>query len=308
MFSTFKKNTGSNPEWASFFEPEEYATFLSALDHYFHSIHLDYVLGDGALHFPNNPMKVNAAGLGNVAQLCKRSEPKNYGEIVSAHFGAMFKAREFDSGLKQVAGDFEEMRKYIAVRIHDSRYVSQVGKENTLGKDLTDGLFAMIVLDLPDSISSIKPDQAIAWNKTVDELFEIGIANIKANYEFRGTKQPLDDQSLWFVTGDHFFTANLVFDLKNRPEMVGTYGSLVGLPNRHAALVYPIESIAVMNAISRLFPVILGMHEQGPGSLSDQLFWYQNGELIVLSYEITNNELNFLPPESFVELINQLGN
>jgi hypothetical protein len=40
-------------------------------------------------------------------------------------------------------------------------------------------LSAIVVFDFPHAVSNLKPETTIQWNKTNEELYEIGLANIR---------------------------------------------------------------------------------------------------------------------------------
>lgn len=48
------------------------------------------------------------------------------------------------------------------------------------------------------------------------------------------------------------------------------------------------------------------MNQEGPGSLSKNVFWYNENKLTNLPYELENGKLKFIPPNSFVEMLNSL--
>lgn len=245
-------------------------------------------------------------GLTNVAQVCKQEDPKFYKEIIKEHFDSMIRAYKFDQEFKRIANNFEEVQKYIGLRLYDNQYVAHIGKEFTIGKEVAGDIYAMVVFDFPDSILNIKPEQAEPWGKTIDELFEIGKKNSRDKYPISIKKEKLGEFSIWFAHADHFFTPNIVFELESRPELIGTKGSLVGLPHRHAALIYPIENLEVVKAINGIIPTIFGMNQEGPGSLSNQLFWFNKHTFTELPYTLDNGKLQFIPPMSFVEMIQEL--
>lgn len=308
MFSFFKKKTDKTnvPEWASFFDEKEYSLFVNEIDNYFKNLNIQYEIGDGQIHVSENEFGFSNLGLTNVAQVCKQEDKKYYKEIIAEHFNSMIRANKFDKEFEKIADNFEEVKKYIGVRLYDNDYVAHIGKELTIGKDFAGDIYSMIVFDFPDSVISIKPEQTTAWNKTTDELFEIGISNIKSKYPFTITKEAFGEFSIWFVQGEHFFTPNIVFDIENRKELIGSKGSLIGLPHRHSAIIYPIENLEVVKAINGLIPTIYGMNQKGPGSLSNNLFWYKDKTFTQLPYKIDEGKLQFFPPDIFVELLNEL--
>jgi len=308
MFSIFKrkKENPNVPEWASFFKENEYSEFLKSIDDYFANRKINYGLSDGMLTLDADDFGCNSLGLTNVAQVCKQDAPKNYKEIVSAHFDSMIRAHQFDTGFKQIVHDYDKIQQYIAVRLYPIDYPAAIGKDLTIGKEFSEGIYAMLVFDLPDSIINIQPEQALKWNKTFDELFETGIENIRRKYPLEISEQKFKEFNIWLVLGDHFFAPNIVFDLNNHSKLVGSKGSLVGIPHRHSVIIYPIEDIKVVEAVNQLIPTIYGMFEEGPGSISNNIFWYKDGNFQHLPYKVTDNKLQFFPPENFVELLHTL--
>jgi hypothetical protein len=307
MFSFFKnKNNREVPEWASFFNESEYSTFLKAIDDYFNKKKITYEPGDGLLTVGANDFGFTNLGLTNVAQVCKQDKPSNYSNIVSRHFEAMIRANHFDAEFKKIVHDFDKVKKYLGVRLYHNSYIANIGQELTIGKDFAGDIYAMLVFDLPDSITNVQPEQAEKWGRNVDELFQTGLQNIRSNYPLKISQEKFNTFTLWFIQGDHFFTPNIVFDLNSFPKFIGSKGSLIGIPHRHSVIIYPIETIETVTAINQLIPTIYGMNEEGPGSVSNNLFWYKDGHFENLPYKIEDRKLQFFPPDSFVDLLNTL--
>jgi hypothetical protein len=307
-FFNKKTNETNIPEWASFFSEEEYSLFIQEIDNYFKSLNSQYQYkpADGQVLADENLFGFTNLGLMNVAQVCKQNQQQYYKNIIIDHFTSLMRVKQFNEYFAKIADNFEEIKKYIGVRLYNDEYVATVGKENTVGKAFAGDIYAMIVFDFPNAVKNVKPQDTTAWNKTVDELFETGVENIKNNYPLTITKVNFGEFHSWFVQGEHFFTPNIVFDIENRPELTGSKGALIGLPHRHSALIYPIENSEVLKAINGLIPPIYGMNQEGPGSLSNNLFWYRDKTFTQLPYKIEDNKFQFFPPEEFVEMLNEL--
>ena|ERR1051326_227387 len=309
MFNPFqrKPDLPPVPDWANFFTPEEYAHFLKAVDAYFKNKKLDYELDDGMVKLKTNEFGFGNLGLTNVAQICQQRKTNEYAKIVSQHFDSMANANKFNTEFEKIVGDFEKVKEYIAVRLYPAGYTAHIGKNNTLGKDLAEDIYAMLVFDLPYSVMNVRPEQADKWNKTNEELFNIGVENIKNKYEFDVSEQDLRGIKIWFVHGDHFFTPNIVLDLANRKNLLGRKGALIGIPHRHAVIIYPIETVELIKAINEVIPLTHFMNQKGPGSISAHVFWYHDGVLEDLPYKIEEQKLQFYPPEKFVGLLNSFS-
>jgi hypothetical protein len=309
MFSIFKKNRNIQqiPDWASFFSNEDYTKFISVVKDYFTQKNIEYTIQDGVLTVDTNEFGVNNLGLVNIAQVCNQDEKRNYKTIVKEHFDSLIRTHEFDREFEKTTHNYNEIKEYIGVRLYSTEYFAQIDKNAIVGKLIADDLYATLIFDLPDAIQSIKKEETEKWGKTLDELFEIGIQNIRQKYLFEISQQQVGDFTIWFVQGDHFFTPNIIFDFNKYPELIGTNGSLIGIPHRHAVIIYPIENIGVVNAINALIPIVNGMYHEGPGSISGYLYWYKDGLFENLPYKIEDNKLQFYPPESFVEILNKLS-
>lgn len=294
------------PKWASFLDNNEYTLFIKELDRYFKGLKLGYEIGDGEAIVAENNRGFNKLGLMNVAQVCKQAEQQSYRGIIEDHFQALIDAKEFDAEFEKIIDDFEKVRQYIAVRIYNDEYVSFSGIDNVIGRQLAEDVYAMLVFDLPYSIESIRPEKTTQWGKTADELFDIGVQNVRENYPLSITKETFQDFDIWFVQGEHFFTSNIVFDIEKYEGLVGSKGALVGLPHRHSAIIYPVENIETVKAINGLIPAINGMNQEGPGSLSANLFWYNESVLTMLPYTVKEGKLQFFPPEEFLKMLNEL--
>ncbi len=308
MFSLFKKNKVNTdvPEWAAFFNNNEYVSFLQAVDAYFKKENLAYECTDGMVTVGVNDFGFSMLGLTNIAQVCKQNKPRNYERLVYEHFQSMARANQFDAEFATIVHDYDSVKHYIGVRLYPIDYAAQIGKESTIGKDYAGDIYAMLVFDLPDSVINVRPEQAEKWGKGMDELFEVGLQNCKNKYQFDISLQKFSSIRVWFVQGDHFFTPNVVFDLGNYPKLIGTKGTLIGIPHRHSVVLYPIENLEVVTAINQLIPTIYGMNAEGPGSISNNLFWYYEGQVENLPYTIEDNKLQFFPPDNFMKMLQTL--
>lgn len=295
------------PQWADFFSEAQYSQFINTVGAYFRSKGVDYSLHTGAiLRLSDKSYGVEKIGLLNLAQTCKRLPSASWGEMVEKHFEGMRVAAEFESEFQKKAHDFEFTKDHIAVRFYHNDYVAAIKDGLTIGKQIADGIYGMLVFDFPHSVINVRPEQTIQWNKTYEELFEQGLENVKNKYLFRLTEERLAEVKVYLIAEDHFYAPNIIFNLPDQQDLSGEYGILLGMPSRHAALMYPIRTAEVLTAINRLIPVIYGMYKDGPGSISDRLYWYYQNRFITLPYTMDEKNIQFFPPEEFVEMLNGL--
>lgn len=309
MFSFFKKDNSNDqvPEWASFFTNKEYDCFMRELNTCLKQHSVAFEIQNGVVIADAQVFGFEKMGLTNISQACKQTgKLKRYRDVITGHFDAMVQAKQFDKEFKKIEDNFDEIRSYVAVRLYDHEFIESIGKENVIGSDFSGNLFALVVYDLPNSITSVERKQLGKWNKTDKELMDLGIKNISEKYPTRFKKQSMGTFDFWAAYEDHFFVPNLVFELEQHKKLVGSHGTLVGLPHRHMALFYPIESLQVVEAINKLIPMIYGINEEGPGSVSNQLFWYKNGVFTQVPYDMKEKTVQITPPDSFLEMLNTL--
>ncbi len=307
MLSLSTHNNEEVPQWAGFFTKEAYNAFLNELGNYFQAKGLSPVLDGSVVKVEGGEFGAQQLGLTNVAQVCRQRDPADYKEAIAAHFGAMERGEVFRKEFEKMAGTYENVKSYIGVRLYPQHYMDNLPKGIFIGKPFPGNMYAMLIFDMPDTITNIKPEQAEKWSKTCEDLFETAVRNTKANNPVEISSFDFGEFEVMFAEADHFFVPNLLFELENRPDLVGEYGALVGVPHRHAALIYPINSIDIIKAVNGLIPTIQGMYREGPGSLSSSLLWYHRGKFIDLPYELDEQSLKFTPPASFVELLNDLA-
>jgi hypothetical protein len=305
----FKKSKGEDgsPGWANFFTPKEYKLFLARLDNYFRKHNVDYRVDNGIALLDEPHLGYDNFGLINLAQICKQDPQHEWDINIENFFRSMERSSEFEREFESRKTDFEFIRPFIAVRIYNIEYADSVGRENFIYRQLSEQVVATLVFDLPDSIMNIKPENIIPWQKRVDELFTIGYENAKESYPIEIEKQQFGNVHLWMALADHFFAPNILLSLhEEHNHLLGTHGALVGVPHRHIVLIYPIEDLGVLDAIHALVPTVYGMNQEGPGSISHELFWYKDGEFHNLPYELEEQKMKFIPPDNFVELLNSL--
>lgn len=307
MFSFFKKNTVNEvPEWASFFDIKQYNAFVKAIDRYLSKRNISYQIGDGILETEPQMFGNKQLGLVNVAQVCKLNNTE-FNEIVEEHFENLAKGFQFDTEFKNNIDNYEKVKDYLGVRIYPLSYPQTVGIENTMGKVMADDLYATLIFDTPFSVSTIKPQQAEKWGETDDDLFTWGVTNMKRKYPIEVIQQSFGGFDIWIASADHFYSANIILDHTQMEELSGPHGSLVGIPHRHAALIYPIKNLKVTEAVSPIIQTVNGMYNEGPGSISTGLYWYKNKDLTEIPYNIEEGKLQIIPPDAFVEMLNDLA-
>jgi hypothetical protein len=196
------------------------------------------------------------------------------------------------------------MKDLLAVRVGDEE--SLPTDKLIFRRDLP-GTISYLVFDLPNSVESVAPHLPEIWGKSIDELFALGLANVKQSANPSIEQVEIEPGATFTAyTGDSFFTASFALLLDQLDGATGPHGTLVAIPHRHMLLIHRIETAAAVFAVQHLGVLAVNLDEQGPGSISPNLFWYRDGKFVNLPFRIEGDSFNFRPPEEFMEMLNAL--
>ena len=295
------------PAWARFFNDEQFGAFKHLIDEHFRARNQKIEWGDGALIL-RQPEGMQQLGLTNLAQLCARNDGDEWKQIVDDHFRTLEKSQSEQRVLEDRLTDFARVSELLAVRLWPDKFLGDLDTSKMIQRHDLPGTISALVYDLPSSIRNVTPDEVAGWGRDPDELFRIALANIRETCIPDVSQQSLgDDIDVFVLSDESFFVASHALILEDHPNCIGPFGTLIGVPHRHVLLAYPIENIQVVDAIPRMIAVIAGMEREGPGSISSRIYWHQHGEFFDLPYRVDDNTLHFMPPESFLEMLQLLS-
>ena len=295
----FGRKKPAVPPWAAGMSESRYEAFVAAVGAYFTG--QPYEIGDGVVRTGDG----FEYGLVNAAQRCAQLDPREYAGFLAAQFDSIAAAARFRAGLDTKS--LESVRQYLAVRVYPAEWAARLDPTGVVSRPLAGDLAAVLVYDFPQTIENVAAEDVPGWGKTVDELFEIGTDNVRRAYPLTPAPMELGGQSCFVVETDHFFAANIVFELERHAGLLGAGGALVALPTRSVAIVYPIADLGVTQAIQVVIMVAQDACAAGPGSLTDQVFWCHDGQIEILNYQVRGRTLSVIPSDAFQEMLNTLA-
>jgi hypothetical protein len=290
------------PDWAKFFSLDDYRSFLGAVDEEMRRRQLPFEFGDGTVHvFPPEGEDADY-GLLNLAQTCHASGRADWPGTIREHFDNAFRSSRDSRELDAKSESLDAVRSSLKVRLYHTDYLDQMGGGGLVHRVPAEGLIETLVYDLPGSVRTVPPEHVRKWGVSTDELFRIGLANVKA--EPPPVKQSFDvgkGALIQALVGDSFFTASHALFLEDHLAPRPAFGALVAVPHRHAVLFHPIESMRVVGAVNSMIPIAFGMYQEGPGSLSPGLYWWKTSALTLLPTKVSAQSISFSPPDEFVK-------
>jgi len=303
------------PDWAKFFSPDAYRAFLGAVDEEMRRRQLPFEFGDGTVHIVPPEGEGADYGLLNLAQTCHATGRAEWASTIREHFDNAFRSSRDSEELDAKSGSLDAVRPFLKVRLYHTDYLDQMGGSGLIHRVPAEGLIETLVYDLPGSVRTVPPTHVQKWGVAEEELFRIGLANVRG--EPPPVRQNFDvgkGAVIQALVGDSFFTASHALFLEEHLRPPPAFGALIAVPHRHAVLFHPIEDMRVIGAVNSMIPIAFGMYQEGPGSLSPNLYWWkaassppEQGPLTLLPTKVSAQSISFSPPDVFVkEVLNRV--
>lgn len=291
----FRRRRPDPPEWASLFSPDEWHAFAELVRYEAGRRRWEEHVHEGLVRAGDVPM-----GLTNIAQLCHGSPREEWTGLVAQHFVAL---EDLAGAPPPPFAGVDEARAALKARLLGEAHMPAGGVE-LAERRVADGLRLVLAFDMPDSVRMPARSDVLEWGEE-DELFEIALANTDAEGGALVERHDFSEKeggpaTIWSFTGESFFTAT--HGLWSA-HIEGPHGSVVAVPNRQAVLIHPIRDLAVVNAITIMVGLARRLCADGPGSISEDLYWSRDRTLTLLPVDGDT----FTPPDEFVETLNRLG-
>jgi hypothetical protein len=297
---------GNVPEWAGFLTETEYKRFRRLVDDWLraHSRGFREVEG-GGMDVDLGGEKPHMIGLVNLARKCNSTPGADWPALVAAHLKLALDTEAIDP-----APPLESVRSMLKVRIYPEGYAAALAegeRELLVRRAVAPGLVSALAIDYPETVVGVPPETASAWAVPIEELFELGMANVRGGDRPGVQRQPLDSgAAVSALIGDSFFTATWVLMLEEFLVPRSPHGALVAVPNRHAVVFQPIVDLSIVEGTQAVISLAVEMYRDGPGPISPNLYWWRDGSLTLLPTRYTEKAAILEPPAGFIDMLNQL--
>ncbi len=295
------------PAWAPFFTREQFEKFVNLLGEYFKRAKSKIKFED--THTPRitvsgGTFPQGRYGVINLMQVCNQVPAEEWPQRIADHFDALAAAAKDHEKFNVREADFEQVKDLLAVRVGDEE---SLPIDKLLFRRDLPGTISYLVFDLPNSVESVPPELPEKWAKGVDELFALGLANVKRSADPSIEQVEIQPGvSFMAYSGDSFFTASFALMLDQLEGATSPHGLLVAIPHRHVLLFHAIQTSDAIFAVQHLGVLAINLDREGPGSISPKLFWYRDGKFVNLPFRLEGDTFNFRPPEEFMEMLNAL--
>jgi hypothetical protein len=299
----FKRRRPEPPAWAEFFDGEEWEAFCAAIR--------SDVEPRGWSHDLEAGLVSRAPGeagmwLGNLAQLCHAAPRAEWPGIVRTHFERLLAAAE----PTPFSGP-DEARAAIKARLVVDSFLADL-PWTPAARRVADDLWLVLAYDLPDTVQIPVREKVLEWGAE-DELFELAIEHARTGpgLELQRHGMPAGEEGgeapVWALIGESFFTATHALWADSFDAPASEHGTLVAVPNRHTVLAHPIRDFGAVMAITHLLTLGHRMWVEGPGSISDGVYWRRDRTLERLDARVDEERVVFTPSDELVDVLNRLA-
>jgi hypothetical protein len=291
------------PEWAAFFTTDEYKAFLDVVRAELDKDGAQYTIGDGFVRLTGSEGEL---GLSNLAQLAHVTERNDWPQLVSSHFSNLRASTGRD--LDALGGDFEAVKSMLRVRLLPDESMGGMSLGDIGGsRAFASGILMALVYDFPDSTASVPPTHVEGWPIGADAVWDTAIDNVRLEPQPTRQEVPAQVGVFTMAVDDSFYVATRALRLVDELPP-GTVDAVFAVPNRHMLLWHAIRDLSVVGATQGMIQVTSKAFLDGPGSISNQLYWWHDGTVVHLPVKADGNRVAIMPPADFVALLDTLPN
>jgi hypothetical protein len=294
-------DSGTVPEWAPFDAGRDYTAFIDAVTADLQRRGMTVEVGDGVVlaHQPGAE-EPHQLGLSNLSQLCHASERGDWSRIIATHFSSLLSMQGRD--LDALAADYEQVKPILRVRLMPDESMGGVELPKTVSRHIAPGILAVLVFDFPDSTATVDVDHLAGWPIDTDGVFEQALDNLASEPTPLHEDVDADDARFRVWYGDNFYVATLALRLAGLLP-ADTTDALIAVPNRHTLIVTPIVDAGAVAAMQSIFRMAVQLFRDGPGSISDQPYWWHEGAIVQIPHREDGRKIAVYPPDDFVALL-----
>lgn len=202
--------------------------------------------------------------------------------------------RHFDALLAQLAQRLEPATTgQIYLRVRPSR---KDEAEDYPCRGIVDGMEVVFAVDYPQYVSEIGDAAALAALGSVDDLWPVAMANLRAlpapEHEVIDLvdEEPDNFPLHVFFCDDYFGASRILFVDEVVDAVLGAgfsseHGLLVAIPHRHLLLVYVVEDSQALIGCSRLVSIVQDQFDTSAGAVTSSVFYRgTDGSLTEVAY------------------------
>ncbi|MCG6499290.1 hypothetical protein [Kitasatospora sp. A2-31] len=276
------------------------ADYLRGLVRQYHAGLPQVVVEGDALRAPQGSRPLH-----NLAELCRRADPRAWPGLVEHHFRAL------DGAVDATPQGSDEILRSVYLRlVADDAFPPAAAASFSYVRPVAAGLLEALALDLPEAVRML--DDPMVAEVGLERLRAAGRANLLREPVEYDTAQGRSGAAMHIVTGESMFVASkaLVLDELARTltgRELPPEGALFTVPSRHHLVFHPLLDARAVDAVNDLAAFGLGAYQDNPGPLSPRLYWWHQGVVTSLTViDDATRSFSVAPPEELMAILRRL--
>ena len=303
MFDIFKKKkrTILPEDYSNLVDEKGYEIFLNK------SLSILKNLGYNVVSFDNGDIvyeKENCEKahfyLDNLLKVYLQADDRDKDTEIQNHFS---KLKDQTKAYDYLYKDFDYAKQFLKVLLKADDILPNI--HGFVYQNNYPSLLTFLVLDFEDQFHYVNRNEVSLWETDELELFEIAKENIRKE-EIEIMQYNYEDKYDVFVLISGDFSASYTLLIEQEFDFaIGQFGTLVALPTKGTAFLYPIQKDDVLDVIVTIYPTVEQFFNEDPGNITLDFYWYYNGQ-----YEIFEKESNgdgtitIKNPKKLIDLLN----
>ncbi|MFD0850736.1 hypothetical protein ACFQ07_00625 [Actinomadura adrarensis] len=168
------------------------------------------------------------------------------------------------------------------------------------------GLVELLVVDKPTSLLIVGVAVAGEWGLETDDLFRIARENVRSDGPLEMEDGDFGGVRLCSLGGETAYVTAHALWVGDYP-VTGSHGALVAVPAQGVLHACPVHDRDVSDAMNMLIRLAWAGYQEGPRSISPNVYWWRAGELLLAgAVEASEETLQVSLGSEFQSLLEEL--
>ncbi len=244
---------------------------------------------DGSLYVMN---------LYNIFTMCVGAEKSAWGTLVEDYVVKVKSARKEEQAALSSMETWTGAKDRLFLKVYPTGYIQNM-RDGYVGFEEIPGTLSVVVVDLPSSVTPLKPEFIEKWKKEAGEVFLSAKANTLASLkaEKTGTKDLGEGQTMsYYYDEGSVYIATLALDRDRLKAFDGAYGLFLSVPSRSIVLIQPIKDVKYIYSLAlNVAYNASDFFAKASGPILPDLFWFHDGKYypVKISKVGTQNKMEF---------------
>jgi hypothetical protein len=213
--------------------------------------------------------------LTNLRQWVAQEPEEHRAAIVSDFVGSLVAATEVEDDDVLDLNDFRFVRPLLRTRLYAEDFRADL---EVVQRTVAPGLVEILVVDLPTSLLIVNAETVAGWGAGPDEVFGIARENVRADGPLEIEDRDFDGVRLCSLGGEtEYVTAHALW--AGDYPVTGTHGALIAVPAQGVVHACPVHGDDMPGAMNMLIRLAWAGYQDGPRSVSPNVYWWRDGEL-----------------------------